>query len=88
MENKIREKEEAILELSICMGSSCFARGNNLHVEQLQEFIEKHGLSERVFLKGHLCTGDCEHGPNVRIQEHLCMCKIDDVLKRLQQLID
>lgn len=51
----------------ICIGSSCFSRGNARNVEVTEKFLEERGLKDEVDLdlSGGLCTGDCAAGPNV-----------------------
>jgi NADH:ubiquinone oxidoreductase subunit E len=51
----------------ICMGSSCFARGNNRNIEVIQDYLRSHRPPPAVELTGHLCQGHCQAGPNVRI---------------------
>jgi len=58
---------ETRVEISICMGSSCFSRGNRKNLEALQTYIHRHALEGRVELKGNLCEGLCKQGPNMRI---------------------
>ena len=55
------------IEIEICMGSSCFARGNSTAVSLLKDFIQDHGLTQTVLLKGALCQGRCKEGPNTRV---------------------
>ena len=55
------------LRVELCMGSSCFARGNAGILMSLEEFVEQNGLSDRVDLEGHLCLGKCNSGPHMRI---------------------
>lgn len=55
------------LVVELCMGSSCFARGNAKALGYLESFIEQNGLAERIELTGHLCLESCSHGPNVKI---------------------
>lgn len=55
--------------VSICMGSSCFTRGNNQNIKLLQKYIEANGLEERVFLQGHLCEEKCQNGPTMKVEE-------------------
>lgn len=55
-------------EVVICMGSSCFSRGNKHNIKTIKEFIERHGLNSKVVLKGHLCKGLCKDGPNVTME--------------------
>lgn len=59
--------EKILVEL--CMGSSCFARGNARTLTLLETFIAEENLSDRVELIGHLCLGACSMGPNVKIGE-------------------
>ncbi|HNX96032.1 MAG TPA: (2Fe-2S) ferredoxin domain-containing protein [Holophaga sp.] len=51
----------------ICMGSSCFTRGNNDFLPVIQQYLEDHQLQDKVLLKGSRCDGKCAHGPNLRI---------------------
>ncbi len=55
----------------ICMGSSCFARGNRNHLALIEAFLEKHGLQERVSIAGSHCEEQCAEGPNIRIDDQL-----------------
>ena len=49
-------------EIVICMGSSCFARGNKNYVE-----IIKHNLTNKITFKGQLCSDNCSKGPVIQI---------------------
>ena len=53
--------------ITICMGSSCFARGNEKNVALCEEFLAEHGLRDEidVELGASLCTGNCAQGPIV-----------------------
>jgi len=57
--------EKILVEL--CMGSSCFARGNAGTLAMLESYIAENNLCDRVELIGHLCLGACSIGPNVKI---------------------
>ena len=82
------EKEKLTVEL--CMGSSCFARGNSTALGYLETFIEENGLSDRIELGGHLCIGQCNNGPHITIggkeysgiTDHDCI--IDIIRKTLE----
>jgi NADH:ubiquinone oxidoreductase subunit E len=52
-------------EIQICMGSSCFSRGNAAHLRIIQEFLAARGLAARVVTTGHLCENECSLGPNL-----------------------
>lgn len=53
--------------ITICMGSSCYARGNAENVELIQTWLRTRGLEASVELGGTLCEGRCREGPIVRI---------------------
>jgi NADH:ubiquinone oxidoreductase subunit E len=54
-------------QITICMGSSCFSRGNSRNIEVVQDFLKHRPLPPSVELGGHLCEGHCKSGPNVTI---------------------
>ena len=56
-----------VVEVSLCMGSSCFARGNNRLLEALEDFIQRNNLEGRVVLSGGRCRNKCGEGPIVTI---------------------
>jgi NADH:ubiquinone oxidoreductase subunit E len=54
-------------EIVICLGSSCFARGNRVLLKIIQRYINTQGLADKVFFKGDHCFGACSEGPNIQI---------------------
>ena len=54
-------------KIVICMGSSCFARGNEKNLAACEEFLSARGLKDEVDvdLGASLCTGNCAEGPVV-----------------------
>ncbi len=54
-------------KITICMGSSCFARGNEKNVALCEEFLAARGLRDEVDVElgASLCTGNCAKGPVV-----------------------
>lgn len=55
--------------ITICMGSSCFARGNEKNVALCEKFLAARGLRDDVDVElgAALCTGNCAQGPIVII---------------------
>lgn len=55
--------------ITICMGSSCFARGGEKNLETCESFLSERGLRDGVDLElgASLCTGNCAQGPVVII---------------------
>ena len=59
------------IEISICLGSSCFSRGNQATVHLIKEFLWKNKLNDRIFFKGAHCFNECKDGPTLKINEDL-----------------
>lgn len=57
--------------IKICMGSSCFARGNHKNLDILEEFVENHNLDIDIQLVGSRCENKCSNGPNIEINGKL-----------------
>ncbi|HOK60105.1 MAG: (2Fe-2S) ferredoxin domain-containing protein [Tenuifilum sp.] len=54
-------------ELIICLGSSCFARGNKATLKAIMKFLDDHDLKDKVNFHGGHCFGNCAEGPNISI---------------------
>ena len=57
------------LEISICLGSSCFSRGNNESLDIILKYIKENQLESEINFQGCLCTGNCTEGPLLTINE-------------------
>jgi len=64
-------KPEPLTSIAICMGSSCFTRGNNRNIEVIKDYLASHPLPPGVELTGHLCQGHCKSGPNVTFNDKM-----------------
>jgi NADH:ubiquinone oxidoreductase subunit E len=51
----------------VCLGSSCFARGNSENLALINNHVQSHGLKAAVRLTGKLCQDECMQGPNLSI---------------------
>lgn len=58
-------------EIIICLGSSCFARGNKATLKVIVKFLEDHKLKDKVYFHGGHCFGKCADGPIVKINDKL-----------------
>jgi NADH:ubiquinone oxidoreductase subunit E len=54
-------------ELIICLGSSCFSRGNKKILSLIQEYIRKNGLENSINFHGNRCFDNCARGPVLKI---------------------
>ncbi len=55
------------IKIVICMGSSCFARGNEKNLKVIEQFLKDNNLKDEVELAGSCCEGNCAEGPNIII---------------------
>ncbi len=53
--------------IKICMGSSCFARGNDQNLEYIEKYIKENNLDTEIEITGSRCDNICTHGPNINI---------------------
>ena len=53
--------------IKICLGSSCFSRGNHTNVDVIKKHIETNGLDADILFTGGLCEERCSKGPVVSI---------------------
>ncbi|MEA3461055.1 MAG: (2Fe-2S) ferredoxin domain-containing protein [Bacteroidota bacterium] len=54
-------------EIKICLGSSCFSRGNKKTLQVIQRYLKDHQLERDVILKGNHCFSNCSTGPVMKI---------------------
>lgn len=57
--------------IKVCMGSSCFARGNLENLQFLENYIKDNNLDAEIELIGGLCKEQCSTGPNIYIDDVL-----------------
>ena len=58
-------------EIIICLGSSCYARGNRELLKLIQQFLVDKKLSDKVNFHGNRCFSECGEGPNLKIGSRL-----------------
>ena len=49
-------------QIKICLGSSCYSRGNNVHLEVIKKYIAENHLEAEISFSGHLCEELCSSG--------------------------
>ena len=54
-------------EIKICLGSSCFSRGNKQTLQVIQKYLKDHHLEREIILKGNHCFSNCSAGPVMNI---------------------
>ena len=74
-------------EIKICMGSSCYARGNDENIETLEDYINEHKEDSKIELIGLRCTNKCEKGPIIIINgKEYCNISYLELKKILEEL--
>lgn len=58
-------------EIIICMGSSCFARGNKNIPPIVDNYLKEHKLKGKITFKGQHCTDNCHEGPVIIINNNV-----------------
>jgi NADH:ubiquinone oxidoreductase subunit E len=65
--------------ITVCLGSSCFSRGNKKTVQVIQQFLKHYHLEDQVIFRGAHCFNVCGEGPVVKVDEDI-LKQVDDEL--------
>ena len=57
--------------ITICIGSSCHLKGSRSVIQGLEKKTRENNLASKIELNGSFCTGECEKGVCVKIDEEL-----------------
>lgn len=60
-----------MVEISICIGSSCHLKGSYNLIQILQQLIEENSLHDQVEMNAQFCMKHCQNGVSVSIGEEL-----------------
>jgi NADH:ubiquinone oxidoreductase subunit E len=71
--------------MHICLGSSCFSRGNKDVVMFIKDYLKRNHLDDKVVFKGARCMGHCSNGPNLQINDSL---KEGVTLARIEKMLE
>ena len=71
------------IDIVVCMGSSCFARGNKNNLEYLENLAETGKLNIKLELSGNRCEKKCAEGPNIVINNKMYSNVTRDDLKKI-----
>jgi NADH:ubiquinone oxidoreductase subunit E len=63
--------DAGFIEIAVCMGSSCFARGNSENLSIIGHHLQSRGLQASVRVTGRLCQEQCKQGPNLMLGKEL-----------------
>ena len=75
-------------EIKVCMGSSCFARGNLDNLNFIETYLKDNNIDANVELVGALCEGKCATGPHIYVDgknyDEVTQEKLQTVLEELK----
>ena len=60
-------QEDNRIDIQICLGSSCFSRGNKHLVKVIEHYLNERNLRHLVHFHGAHCFSSCDRGPLVHI---------------------
>ncbi len=58
-------------EIVICLGSSCFSRGNKEIVNIIKAYIKDNQLEDKINFHGCHCFSKCSEGPILKVNEKI-----------------
>ena len=56
-------------EIKVCMGSACFAKGNQENLDYIRQYMEENNLESNITIIGSLCENKCECGPRIIVND-------------------
>lgn len=56
-----------MLEVKVCIGTSCHLHGSYNVMMSFKQLIEQYGLHDKISLAGQFCTGNCQNGVSVAV---------------------
>ena len=81
--------DEVKAEVVVCLGSSCFARGNSQNLSAIEAHVQSRGLCHCVQIRGCLCQDECKLGPNLTVcgahHHDVTAAKLHEILQQLNR---
>lgn len=76
------------INITVCLGSSCFARGNEDHLNYIEDYVNMHNLDAKIDICGSRCEGKCAQGPNIIINgtlyTEMTSVKLKEILDKIR----
>ena len=73
--------------IKVCLGSSCYIRGNDKVLEFLQDYIKNNNKNISIELVGSRCSNLCQDGPNIFINDKKYSALTKDELVKILEAI-
>ena len=75
------------MKITVCIGSSCHIKGSRQVVQQLEDYIAKNKLENKIELAGTFCLGKCQQGVCVLVDDELHSVSPETVEEFLQTAV-
>ena len=59
------------IDVVICLGSSCFSRGNKGLLKAINQFVNDNNIQDRIHFRGGHCFGNCAEGPILKVKDQV-----------------
>lgn len=60
-----------IMEIQVCIGSSCHLKGSYDVIKKLESLIKENGMEEKINLNAAFCLGKCTNGVTIKVDEDI-----------------
>lgn len=74
------------ITVELCMGSSCYSRGNRTLAAEVEEIITRRGWTD-VQMRGRHCQNQCAAGPHVNISGVACTPTMAAIEQRIGECL-
>ena len=75
------------MKITVCIGSSCHIKGSRQVVQQLEDYIAKNKLENKIELAGTFCLGKCQQGVCVLVDDEFHSVSPETVEEVLQTAV-
>lgn len=75
------------MKITVCIGSSCHIKGSRQVVQQLEDYIAKNKLENKIELAGTFCLGKCQQGVCVLVDDEFHSVSPETVVEFLQTAV-
>ena len=76
-----------VAEVKVCMGSACFAKGNQENLEYIKQYIADNNLDSVLTITWSLCKNKCDIGPRIIVNDkeytNVALKDLEEILKGL-----
>lgn len=76
-----------MVEIKVCVGSSCHVRGSYNVLQGFQQIVEEEQLHDKIEIKAAFCVKNCQAGVSITINDTVYSVKPEQVRKFFNETI-